>query len=768
MIATERLVLAVLAAAVMLGAAAADCLADAPPTVLEIRVEGNQRLSEAAVLAHVRTRAGEAYNDSTVAADQKRLMETRQFSNVAVTKTVTDEGIIVTFAVTERPVITAVELVGNKKIKTSELTKQLTIGAGDPVDRFLLEQSRKAIENLYRDKGYSEAQVTVDADALAEGRAIFRISEGVRTIVRRIRFEGNTYFGWWKLKTTIGSSERLWPFVTGALKEEQIQKDVDALRNLYVEEGYLDAKVSYRLDFSKDRRKATLIFEIDQGQRYQVGEVVFNGNTVFSDQELASRLSLRRGVFFTALALQRDVKKVEDSYGEIGYIDATVQAARRFPPPATGPAPAVVNIVFDIVEHDQYTIGKITIRGNTVTQDRVVRRDLRFFPEQLYNTVAVAESRRRLMETRLFRDITVTPEGTAPGVRNAVVTVEEGQTAQLLLGVGVSTNSGLIGNVTFTQRNFDILAWPNQRRKVFGNAWKGGGQTLTISIEPGTELNQAYIDWFEPRLCDGDYSLGQRVFFFDRQRETYDERRFGYVPSVGRRFPNGWYVELSGRVEDISIRNIDSDAPPEVLDTKGNNFLAGPKLTFVRDRTDSRWMPSTGDRLQLTLEQVFGSYTFGEVTADYRCYRTVWVDALDRKHILAGRLTAGRICGDSPVFERFYAGGIGSIRGFDYRGISPRSRGTDQQIGGEFMVLAGGEYTFPLVGDVLRGVLFIDTGTVEKTVEVTTYRAAAGFGVRWVIPLFGEVPMSFDLGFPISKASEDDTQIFSFSIGWTF
>ncbi|MCJ7544134.1 MAG: BamA/TamA family outer membrane protein, partial [Phycisphaerae bacterium] len=403
-----------------------------------------------------------------------------------------------------------------------------------------------------------------------------------------------------------------------------------------------------------------------------------------------------------------------------------------------------------------------------VTQDRIIRREMRFFPEQVYNTVAVEESRKRLMETRLFTKVAITPEGTAPGVRDVAVVVEEGDTAQILLGVGVNTNSGLVGNITYIERNFDILGWPGRARPPGSPPFKGAGQRLTISVEPGVEMSEAYVDWFEPRLGDSHLSLGQRVFFFDRERESYDEQRGGYMASVGRRFPNRWYVELSGRLENVNVDDLESDAPPEVVQDEGDNFLAGPKLTFTRDRTDSRWMPTTGDRFQASYEQMAGDHSFGEAVVDYRCYRTVWVDALDRKHIVAGRMTMGNLFGDAPVFERFYGGGIGSVRGFDYRGISPRSAGTDERIGGDFLMLAGAEYTFPLVGDMLRGVVFLDTGTVEEDFGVSAYRAAAGFGVRWVVPLLGQVPMSFDFGFPISKDSEDDTQIFSFSVGWTY
>ncbi|MCD4825433.1 MAG: BamA/TamA family outer membrane protein, partial [Phycisphaerae bacterium] len=179
------------------------------------------------------------------------------------------------------------------------------------------------------------------------------------------------------------------------------------------------------------------------------------------------------------------------------------------------------------------------------------------------------------------------------------------------------------------------------------------------------------------------------------------------------------------------------------------------------------------DRFQFSYEQVVGTDTFGKFSSSYKIYRTVYVDALDRKHILAGKVQFGQITGDAPTFEKFYAGGLGSIRGFKYRGISPRGHypggaKSNDPIGGDMLVLAGGEYTFPLLADKLRGVLFLDTGTVEESFGLSTYRASVGFGVRWTIPFFGPVPMALDFGFPLAKEDDDNTQIFSFSLGWTF
>ncbi|MFA6132688.1 MAG: outer membrane protein assembly factor BamA [Phycisphaerae bacterium] len=741
--------------------------------VLEVRVQGNNRLSTAAVLSHVKTRAGNPYDESVVKADEQRLLETRQFSNVLVTRTPTNKGVIVTFTVSERGTISALTISGNKAIKTGELMKELTFGVGDPMDRFIVETGRKAIEAKYRDKGYAQSEVTVDADALSSGKVVYQIREGPRGFVRGIRFEGNTFFSWLKLKMSIASSTRFWPFVQGILDTEQVDRDVETLRGLYVDQGFLDVQVGRRIEFSPDRSRVTIVFLIQEGTRYRVNNVVFHGNLVFANDELLKKLLMGGGAFFTSSGMEQDTKAIQDAYGEIGYVDATVKASRQFVAPANPneQPPAMVNLLFDIVEKDQYHVGRIEVRGNSVTQERVIRRELRFFPEQLFDTVAAEESRKRLMDTRLFNKVTITPEGTAAGVRDAMVKVDEAQTAEFIIGVGVSSNNGLSGNVTLRQKNFDLYHWPTQQDWKNGRAFKGGGQVLTVSVEPGTELSQAAIEWFDPALGDKNLSLGQKIYYFQRERETYMERRVGYVPSLGRRFANSWYGELAGRVEEVNIDDLDHHAPPEVREAKGGNFLIGPKASLTRDRTDSRWAPSTGDRFTVSYEQIFGDWNFGRLNIDYRHYRTLMTDALNRKHILASRLAAGQIFGDAPVFEKFYGGGTGSIRGFKYRGISPRSAGEPgrgEPIGGDFMLLANSEYTFPLIGEQLRGALFVDTGTVEKDFGITEYRSSVGFGVRWVLPLLGQVPMSFDFGFPITKASDDDTQIFSFSVGWSF
>ncbi len=747
-----------------------------PSTVIQVRVEGNKHLSDAAVLSHVKTRPGRPYNEQVVRDDKQALLITRRFDTVVVEKIQTDKGIIVTFKVTERQVVRGVRFEGNKSVEEKELRNLLTFGSGDPIDMYQIVSATRAIESHYRSEGYSDVRVTRDEDALTRQQIVaFRIVEGPRSFIRKIRFKGNQSFSARRLMGIIKSRRRIWIFRPGVLDLETVERDVVDLSYFYRSKGFLDVQVGSDTTDTPDKKQVDLVLVIVEGPRYQVRETLFEGAKVFSQDELRKDLKLARGEFYDGESIALDIQKIRDLYGEIGYIDMQVSAAPRHLAPGTvppswyrpppGQKPALVDVVYKILESNQYMVGRIDIRGNTTTKMSVIRREFRISPGQLYNTVAADETRKRLMETGLFKDVAVTPFGNDPRIRNAVVTVTEGQTAQFIVGAGVSSNAGLLGNVSLTERNFDLFNWSG---KGGTRPFKGGGQTFSISAEPGTEFMRFHISWREPSLFDKPYSLGTKVYVFTSGRETWDETRVGSVVSVGRLFKNRWYGEVAGRLESVNEDNLSSKAPPDVLASAGTSTLAGVKGTLVRDRTDSRWLPSTGDRIIVSYEQVAGDWDFGRLSGDYHTYYTVYVDALDRKHILAGRVTGATIFGDAPVYERFFGGGLGSVRGFDYRGISPRQGPGKEVVGGDFSFFAGGEYTFPIVGQNLRGVVFLDSGTVERNYTITDYRVSTGVGLRIHVPFFGQVPMNLNLGVPLMKSSDDDTQIFSFSIGWIF
>jgi len=745
--------------------------------VVDILVEGNEALSDSAVLHHVRSRIGQRYDRQVVEADEKRLLATGRFRSVRAYAARRDGGVMLTFEVEEHPTIGGITFRNNKAFKARQLTRDMPYAVGDPLSEFTVEAGRKAILATYHDGGYRFAQVTARVD----GReVIYEIVEGPKIAVRAVKFEGNTHLPTARLRAVVQTSAMFWPVQKHPLDEEQVERDMQALRRLFVDEGFLGAEVSRRLEYNEDKSQVTVVFVIAQHVRYRISRIQFEGNVVFNDEQLLQRMQLQVGDFLEASRLRQDLDGAREAYGQIGYIDAEVDSRIVYVDPEA-PAPAYIVLAADeglvqltivVVEHDQYFIGQVTIRGNAVTQERVIRRALHFYPEQVFDSVAVGKARQRLMETRLFEDVSITPLAATDHTRNVLVEVSEAQTGQFLLGAGVSTNSGLLGNITYVERNFDLFGWGRSPR------FKGGGQELRVVAEPGTELMRFHVAWFDPAMFDQPYSMGVKAFLFQRGREEYDELRGGQVVSVGRRFLNDWYGEIANRIEFVTISGVDSGSmsgggsssmmPSEITDAEGGHTLMGFKGTLVRDRTDSRWMPTTGDRVRFAYEQVVGSSIFGRAEVEHRIYRTVYVDALDRKHVIAARTMVGQIVGDAPVFERYYGGGIGSIRGFEYRGVSPRSGGSDSPIGGDFILLTSGEYQFPLVGETLRGVIFVDTGTVEDTTGLSSLRASIGTGLRWVVPMMGPVPISLDFAIPLAKGDGDQTQIFSFFLGWTF
>lgn len=759
---------------------------EAPKTIVNVKIEGNDTLSENAVRSYIKTREGVVYDEQMLKDDRDRLMASGRFSSVEAARTYTPKGVEVVFRVKERETVESIDIRGAKTFEGETLKAELPFFAGDPLNPASVESGKQAILNKYREKGYYFASVEIDKAALANRKVVYTVVEGPNVVVKKVRFQGNQYYKNIQLSLRTETKAKLWPFIAGTLDLDKLESDLLTIRNLYISEGFLDCEVGRELTFSDDKTEATIIFIIREGPRYRVNEVIFRGNTLFGDEELARRLNLQQGRFLTSEDQQHDVRRIEAAYGELGYIHAVVTPSKQFVDPRRpvpnwarhldGGQPALVNFVLDIEEHDQYRIGSIRIQGNSITQERVIRRELSFRPEQLYNTVAVDHSESRLKELQLFNKVEINPvppADQARGVRDVLVEVEEGKTAEFLVGVGVSTNSGLLGTVSFRQRNFDILGWPgsfkNWHRK---HAFKGAGQTFSIVAEPGTEFTRVTVGWSTPYIYDQPYSLSGKLFLYDRGQESYDETHLGTQWSVGHRFKNRWYGQLSMRYENVDLQ-ADNDAPLEVMEDDGDHTLVGLQGALVRDRTDSRWLPSRGDRFRFSYEQVVGTDTFGQFNASYSKYYTVYTDALDRKHILAGRVSYGHIVGDAPVFEKFYGGGLGSVRGFQYRGISPRgtrANGTkhDDPIGGDMMLFAGGEYTFPIATKHIRGVVFLDSGTVEEDFTITDYRVSAGFGLRWTIPFFGPVPMSLDFGFPIVKGEDDEEQLLSFSLGWTF
>lgn len=739
-------------------------------TISAIEFVGLVRTGEAYVRDVAGVKAGEPLDTAVLDSAVVRLLRTGRFLSATYKLSTDGEGTRVTFHLREHPIVTAVRFEGNSKFSDGQLREQVGQQADRPVDWLAVRNGRETISAMYREAGYSDVVVSYDRERLERtGELVYTIQEGKRIRIRRIVFQGNESISDSELKRHIDTKTAWWIIRTGAFDEERAESDVARLQSHYRDQGFLDARVSYRRELSEDGKELTMVFVIDEGSRYSVESIEFRGNTTLTDDELAALVVSKVGQTVKRRQVDDDVRAIQTRYGELGYIYATVRAIRVF-----SDTPGLVRITIEISEGEQFRVGRVSVRGNTRTKDKVVRRALNLYPPgDLFDLTEAREAERRLLETRIFSSARVYPVGDVPGVRDVVIDVVEAERAgDFRFGAGVTSNSGIVGHLVLNLQNFDLFDWPRSWSELVKfRAFFGAGQRFRLELQPGTELTRFRFDFTEPYLLDKPVRFDFSSYLFERGRDGYVERRAGANVSLGKRFERGqlqgWAGEIALRVENVSIDDVDIFASKEIRRDEGSNLMTSLKATMVRDRTDSRFIPTTGDRLRIGYEQfgVFGGdHTFGKLTTGYTWYKTIHTDLRDRKGVLQLQADGGVIVGDAPVFARFYAGGTGSIRGFSYRGVGPRDGIDDNNIGGDYLVLLGGEYSFPLVGENIRGLFFLDTGAVGSG----TWRASIGAGVRFTIDLFGPVPLELDLAVPVVSDPDDEEQIFSFQVGTLF
>jgi outer membrane protein insertion porin family len=748
--------------------------------VEQVRVVGNTQTSAAVILNAVRTREGEPFDPLTVEEDYQRIFRLRRFSNVeARIEPTAAGGVVVVFTVVEQRTVSSLAFLGNAAVPTPQLRDVVDVREGESIDRFRIALARQNIERLYKDKNFPFASVEVEEEKLTStGELVFVIVEGPNVRVRKVAFPGNQSFERGTLLKQVRTQSWIFVFRNGRLDFEQLEDDVGALRRFYESKGFFDVRVGRRVRFSPDLSQAQVDFVIDEGKRYVVEKITFDGLKSIDEAKLRESFRLKEGDYYDKEVEQRDVRQIVRAYSPLGFI--YVQQSSDTPDPnylRINPQtiferePGKTELVYRISEGKPFRMGRVLVKGNSQSMDKLVLREMRVQPGEMYNSAELTDATDRIRATPYFQNATITPVGDDPNYRDVLVEVQERQFRSFNIGAGVNSNGGVGGNLTFEHRNFDIGQVPARLGDTLTDrAFTGAGQRFRISLEPGTEFSSASILFSEPSLWDSPYSFTSELYLRDRIRSEWRETRAGGRLTLGRKL--GFLNQISGtvRIEDVEVWDID-DTPlraPEVLDEKGHNLISTYTLAFTRDTTNRGFLPYQGYTMRIAVEQAAqpGKYTFTKVSGSWDQYFTLREDLLDRKTVLALHADAGNIFGDAPFFEQFYAGGIGSIRGFRFRGVSPRSGLDDDAIGGSFAMTVSGEVSYPLAGEFLRGVVFVDTGTVESDVKLGTYRVAAGHGFRLYLPFFGSAPFALDFATPLSKDSEDETQIISFSFGF--
>ncbi|HQY88583.1 MAG TPA: POTRA domain-containing protein, partial [Tepidisphaeraceae bacterium] len=397
-----------------------------------VEVRGNQTVPTQTILNSVRSRVGEPLDPLTVQEDYQRIYGLRKFSNVLAKLEPTERGVNVVFIVTEQKAIRAIGFRGNEsgRVTTESLTELVDLKPGQSIDNSRIRLARHQIEQLYQAKNFPFASVSIDSEALSErGEVIFVISEGQNVVIRNIDFIGAHSFSEAELKKKIQTKIYMWLIRAGTLVEDQLDDDVALLRQFYQSKGFFDIRVGRRVIFSADQKSAQVEYLIDEGVRYKVKNVIITGNTTRSEAQLRENIKLVEGVPFDQELVERDRKRMVDQYADTGmiyspeggdpaYLDINVE--RRFQL-----EPGTIELVYSIREGKPFTVGNIEIRGNERTQQKVILRDFRLEPGQLYNATQARVGEERLKALGFFDRVNITPIGEKETERDVLIEVEE-------------------------------------------------------------------------------------------------------------------------------------------------------------------------------------------------------------------------------------------------------------------------------------------------------------------------------------------------------
>lgn len=765
-------------------------------TVSGVLWEGLDQLHPAEALAKISTRQGEPFSSEILAADLARLYRSGRFGSPGpgippVTVTVRPDpagaGVLVEFTVHESPRVVRVVVEGAKDVDEEEVETAVKTKPGELLDPFKVERDARALRELLITEGYLTAEVrhrVVPRDGGEGVDVFFDVRTGPEVHVEDIEFEGARQLDPSDILGATGpdaietKTREIFGFKEkGVYRPEAFRRDLDRIARWYRSQGFLDAQV-YLLEerFSPDGEELTLIVGVEEGQRYHVRQVAIEGNTVLSEERILREIPVRPGRPFLGDDLVGAVQRMRHLYGQRAYVHADVDVDRRYDPERH-----LIDVVFRISEGPKVRIDEVRIEGNDKTREEVIRRELSFFPGEYFDADEVEASINRLGRLRYFEDVRVDFEpGSESGREDLVLRVREARTGSIVVGGGVSTAAGFFGNIALTQRNFDLFDLPTSFRDFFeGRAFTGAGQTFSVQIQPGRERSSYSVEFVEPWLFGYPVILGLEAAARDRQREDWLETRRGGRVTLGYRITQDLIIRTTYRLERIRVSDIEVDAPPDVIEVAGTNYVGSIRTSLGYDQNliDRQAVVYGGYAFN-----VYYEYASAALGGDFEFHRAGaaanWQKLLvawpgEHKWVLALRADVGwqESLDDDPVpiFERFFAGGPNSLRGFRFRTVSPQV--VDKPVGGDFLALAGAEVSFPLALDILRGVVFLDAGgavsKLDQFDDDKNIRVAAGFGFRLRVPVF-PAPVALDFAWPLRKHPDDDTQVFSFSVGFGF
>lgn len=781
----------------LLGAVPLSAQSPSQVKTVELKQVGPQAISEPLIRANIRVKQGDTFSRLTVDDDVRNLYKTGYFYNIKSVEDPTPDGVILTYVLVARLRVTDIKFTGHTKYSTSQLLKMVKSKVGEPLDEPKFFADAQEIKKKYQNAGFPgtgvEYKVTPDENA---GRAtvVIEIVEAPKIRIVDVVFDGAQSFPQKKLRKVI-KTRRWWIFSwitqSGKLKDDVLEDDKEKLSDFYRNHGYIDYELKGVKQEAVTANKAVLHFNLAEGHQYRLGAVGFKGVALFTTNQLSAILKMNVGDIFTPKGMTADREAIEDFYGAKGYIDVRI-FARKLPNIETG----TMDLVYEITEGDKSYLEKIEIKGNVKTKDKVIRRELAVSPGETFDMVRVKRSKTRLQQMGFFERVDTRPEETdVPNRKNLVVGVEEKNTGNFTIGAGFSSVDSLVGFVEVSQSNFDLFKPPT---------FTGAGQKLRLRASVGTVRKDYLLAFVEPWFLDRKLALGVDLYYreYSYYSTFFDERRYGGKVSLTRTLGSDFLIgSTTLTVENVSIFDVDPSSPITYIDTEGDFFLARVGASIAYDTRNNALLPNRGQRSELVGEVVGGDASFYKMEA-----KTSWffpgfgeghvfevgvkggvIDAFSSfgedsgskrtwytTNIYSGAKVAHKTKNlphnDVPFFERYFLGGAYSLRGFEYREVSPMESGIGgvglEPVGGNTYWMAYAEYSLPII-DRLRVAAFYDMGNVyydSYQWDFAEYNSDIGMGMRINLPIG---PLRFDYAYPIKNVTgQGGGGRFNFTVGY--
>jgi outer membrane protein insertion porin family len=796
-------------------------------TLKEVKVAGNVRVEEDGIRLHLKNRPGTLFDSAVVEQDVKAIYRMGFFDDVQAE--LSADGVL-TYNVKEKPYVREVKVQGNSQVARDKIETALGVGARTILDRPKLAEGVDKVRKLYTDQGYVNASVdyAVSMESNNQAVVVVNVNEGAKLLVKKVTFEGNRAFSDSELQGLIATKEEwIFSFITnrGVLDRDMLTNDIAILSTHYFDNGYIDHQISEPV-ILRGREGIEVVIRVKEGKQYRVGKVEIGGDMIVDGRELLKSIKLTTGQIFRGSRLREDIKLLTEMYTNKGFAFAEVEPVTKLNPPDQQ-----VDVALLIKRGPPVYFNRVMVAGNSKTRDKVVRRELLAGEQELFSGSKITQSKNALQRTGYFEDVQLTTKKTGqPDTVDLLVDVKEGPTGNFSLGAGYSSGDGFLFNAGVAEKNL-----------------LGRGHGLNGSFSIGSQRQDFVVGFTDPYVYDTRIAMGVDAYNTKREFNDFDEKKLGFgvttsyplkylrFPFLSRakdqtlgsdefaddRAPTMWDYMRGGVGYEFTrdnIAGISSNTSDAIKNEAGTTLTSSVTPNISYDSRDHFFSPTEGTKSGLSVKfaGLGGDTRFIKSDLNARWHYPLLKDPnWGGSYVLALGGSLGYGIGlndgsssgsDLPLFERYFIGGINSVRGFSDRSLGPRVRNCTTTtvgsgvgntkctfgdlLGGDKAAVVNAELLFPIAEQYgLRGVAFFDLGnsfgiscsttpgtltsdgtttTITKTdcantgFKLSDIRKSVGVGARWLSP-FG--PLRVEIGFPLNKMPGDEASMLGFSIG---